>query len=296
MARGRPARNLSRELGTTIPVSRGGGVHAMSTARKPHSPSAHRQDRRAERRRHTCGVANEACITSYESTWATVGAFKEPPFVVTFLREPMSWAASAVMHYYEGGWNDGPDEVIDLQRAKGCFPPPKVDHLLPNQNVTSCSKATHTCASYKTQQPTYSYLPAPKFRHAVGNHVRPAFAAARLESTVFGLVEFVPTFYCLMPFQYGLSNTSAWRKKCSCSNKRGGDGNAHVGSNHLYKKSTVRLDNIMTLAQGMVARQGAAYRAILGMVAYQLVYSHALQVFLDRVDQVKKKTGIKLIC
>ena len=237
------------------------------------------------------GVANEACITSYESTWATVGAFKEPPFVVTFLREPMSWAASAIMHYYEGGWNDGPDEVIDLQRAEGCFSPPKADRLLPNQSVTSCSKATHTCASCKTQQPTY---PLPNFvigqldpgvpdgQDTLGNHVRPAFAAARLESTVFGLVEFVPTSYCLMQFQYGLSNTSAWRKKCSCSNKRGGDGNAHVGSNHLYKNSTVRLDNIMTLAQGMVA--------------YQLVYSHALQVFLDRVDQVKKKTGIKLIC
>ena len=220
-----------------------------------------------------------------------VPLIKEPPFVVTFLREPMSWAASAIMHYYEGGWNDGPDEVIDLQRAEGCFPPPKADHLLPNQNLTSCSKATHTCASCKTQQPTY---PLPNFvigqldpgvpdgQDTLGNHVRPAFAAARLESTVFGLVEFVPTSYCLMQFQYGLSNTSAWRKQCSCSNKRGGDGNAHVGSNHLYKNSTVRLDNIMTLAQGMVA--------------YQLVYSHALQVVLDRVDQVKKKTGIKLIC
>ena len=244
------------------------------------------------------GVADEACITSYESTWGTVGAFKEPPFVVTFLREPMSWAASAIMHFYKGGLtkkpslNDGPDRVIDLQRAEGCFSPPKADHLLPNQKVTSCLKATRTCASCnKKQQPTY---PLPNFvigqldpgvpdgQDTLGNHVRPAFAAARLESTVFGLVEFVPTSYCLMQFQYGLANTSAWRKKCSCSNRRGGDGHAHVGSNHLYNSLTVRLDNIMTLAQGMMA--------------YQLVYSHALQVFLDRVDHVKKKTGIKLIC
>ena len=108
------------------------------------------------------GVANEACITSYESTWATVGAFKEPPFVVTFLREPMSWAASAIMHYYEGGWNDGPDEVIDLQRAEGCFPPPKADHLLPNQSDELFESNPHLLR--ELQKPA-AYLPAPKFRY-----------------------------------------------------------------------------------------------------------------------------------
>ena len=88
----------------------------------------------------------------YESTWATVGAFKEPPFVVTFLREPMSWAASAIMHYYGvvvhyyydcrrgssallpyGVGTTGPMRLSTCNAPKAAFPPRKPTTFYPTK-------------------------------------------------------------------------------------------------------------------------------------------------------------------
>ena len=232
------------------------------------------------------GPSDEVCITSYKSTWTTIDAFQTPPIVVTFLREPITWACSAIMHFVHNRPTEGCDfdSVIDEHRDGQCFEEPEANHLRPNQKVTSCRPSNST----ERHQPVY---PLPNFiigqldpgvpdGSLFGHHVRPTFAAARLESTVFGLIEYVPASYCLMKFQFGLANTTEWQQNCKCSNRKK-DESKRVGTNN-YKKSTARLENISTLAKGMAD--------------YQKVYSHALEVFLGRVDHVYQETGVKLIC
>ena len=84
-----------------------------------------------------------------------------------------------------------------------------------------------------------------------------------------------------MKFHFGLANTEEWQQDCECSNSKS-DGSVCKGQNKLYTATTARLDNILTLAEGMAN--------------YQKVYSHALEVFFGRVDHVYQETGIKLIC
>ena len=275
-----------------------------------------------------------ACFISHESSWSVVAEFSPPPAVVTMIREPVSWAVSAMLHYTSMGLNDGPAAVIRDWTHRNCFArifePECADRLLPSKTVRRlCADnlrlygiGARSLGGKCAGQRTYPLAASAVMKlnssccGGVGDAGFVATAALRLwsdaearleatkrasahlEATVFGLVEYMSPSYCLMQFQLGLWS-SAVAKGCDCRSRRAvhnPSSAAALATVHVGERDGHGADEATWLRN--VSDLNLSDLKVLqrSMGEHGALYSFAHALFMARIEHVHAVTGTPLLC
>ena len=218
----------------------------------------------AKVRSHHEELASRPCFTSYEGSWdAIIPSFERvhtPPCVITMLREPHDWLLSAIEHDADWRRHTGIDDLFH----RGCF------------------KAFTQCDSQG-----YIYTEPATFLTREGDWKSPsrerfAVARARLDATVFGLVEEMQASMCLWQWQFGLRLN---RSTCDCRHRRV---NAVDKVGEHSESSTAKLLNASAGARSTLERMEFGF--------YDELYVYGVSLFVQRVRVVETSTGMKLLC
>ena len=244
-----------------------------------------------ERLRRAAGTPASRCVTSYETYWdvavdACVGDGGPPPLFLTVLRAPLSWAASKIRHKsnrhvegcVRGGAFDGgapsPDcGAIDFRR----FGLLHLGPLAPSDGVAGCAAPPH----HPIAEEAGRAHPPPRLG-GWNATARIDVAYARLEASVFGVVEHMAASYCLWRFQFG--TLDHFKRDCDCRRrertraKREADG--LVAATKYQENATVE----------------SFLRIERAMADYARLYARAEDLFRRRAEAVEAATGARLLC
>jgi len=187
------------------------------------------------------------------------------------MREPTSWAISAIGHDKDRRRNRGID---DLYR-RGCLTQPVNASCVGNR------------VGYPLFDGQHVYLIPSGGAEAWAPRASLLEAKRRLGATVFGLAEYFAASECLMSFQFGHLPLSA---SCNCASQT----SEAIGVRSHTKKA------IKEQKVGGTTVQQEAMLALLKVKsgAASALYAHALSLFLARIEVAERATatGMGIIC
>lgn len=231
---------------------------------------------------HRADLRRRPCFTTYEmgpepGTWEKLVAEgfgrDAPPLMLMMLREPRKWTSSAIQHGFDRGQNGGPNELYEL----GCLRPHD------EQNRVKCR-------SYDYTRPAAALLPGGA---KAGGFVE---GRAKLDASLFGLVEHFAASTCLWKFQTGGTLEPL---ECDCRRQRqgrpDGDEEAEASPSERSGGGAPQIGR----AHAQMPPPTAATERALAMIDYgdySKLYAYARHLFAERVRVVERATGVRLLC
>ena len=232
-------------------------------------------------RSHRAELRQRPCFTTYEmgpemGTWEKLvtGGFGRdaPPLMLMMLREPREWTSSAIQHGFDRGQNGGSNELYEL----GCLRPHD------EQNRAKCR-------SYDYTRPAAALLPGGAKAHGFVD------ARAKLDASLFGLVEHFVASTCLLKFQTGGSLDAL---ECDCRQqwrRRHGDKAAEPGPGEENGGDPPQIGRAHAKMPPPTAATERALAAI-DYGDYSKLYAYARHLFAERARVAERATGVRLLC
>lgn len=226
-------------------------------------------------KRHEMDMIEDPCFTTYEINGATEftawdelmnNSFGDHAIGLMALREPVSWAWSAIEHDYRRGFHKG---IADL-RERNCFA------NVPELDMIDC----HGFAYAYPAAPLWATESKEKgqFDEDEGFEV----AKKRLDESLFGIVEELSASTCLWAFQMGQTLNET---VCDCTKNGGDDDIKHIGADASADTE---------MPEPTEDEKNAV--ATINFGAYERVYQYADALFRARVKVAEKETGLQLLC
>ena len=226
---------------------------------------------------HGAELKHTPCLTTFEMGWheAISNTFRPAnitPLVVLMLREPHSWALSAIEHDYRLHRHKGIDDLVQ----RGCFSPG-------NQSKPATCPVGYDYRRSKIQNLFDDVT------DAVGKDgQRFERARIRLDSSIFGLVNEFEVSMCLWAFQMGTLSRSnpSLLQRCDCRSRESvvsskvGHSSSHLTAELLHDASPAAL-------------------AVLRRMVYPVdtdLFVYGTALFVQRVRFAERELSIQLLC